>query len=350
MTKPTIYFSLLVVLPLSLLPLAWADLQTAAETMIGLEGKETMNILQLKGKEVVIQSDSDKIPKPSEVPNSPYGEIITLCTDGACGCNDDICKPEEIAKNLVYHILGIKGPVKKVIDDFMAEEGCILTKTGYRYGNDPDSFSCPRIDLSDLLKLRSGRAGWMYQSISRLVIVRLVELGSASNTFPIMALTICQEMKSQKGSDDNYQTTLATRVCGFDPSRFSLPRPTWSEAEKSMVEKALKHRLDAMEALKPRLDQKDLGEIPPAQEGPTPPVYPRIARESGWEGTVLIRVVVLADGNPGSISVHKSSGHAVLDEAAIEAVKKWKFTPAKDGNIPVRSVVEIPINFDLSKQ
>jgi len=81
-----------------------------------------------------------------------------------------------------------------------------------------------------------------------------------------------------------------------------------------------------------------------------PPIYPRIARESGWEGTVLVRVAVQPDGSPGLIKVRKSSGHEVLDKAAIEAVKKWKFSPAKDGNIPVRSVVEIPINFDLRKQ
>ncbi|MDA1305485.1 MAG: energy transducer TonB [Nitrospirae bacterium] len=251
----------------------------------------------------------------------------------------------------MYDLLDSEGPVKNVIDDFMAEEGCILTETGYRYDDGPDSFSCPRIDLSELVKLKFIRAGWMYQSISRLVIVRLVELGSANNTFPIMALTICQEKNSEKVSDDNYHTTLATRVCGFDPSRFSLPRPTWSDAgKKSMSGEALQHRLDAMETLKRGLDQQDRGEIPTSSGGTVPPVYPRIARESGWEGTVLIRVNVDADGNASKVKVQKSSGHAVLDEAAVDAVRKWKFSPAKDGNIPIRSVVEIPINFDLRKQ
>ncbi len=77
------------------------------------------------------------------------------------------------------------------------------------------------------------------------------------------------------------------------------------------------------------------------------PVYPRIARESGWEGTVLVRVTVQPDGSPDSIKVRKSSGHPVLDHAAIDAIKRWRFLPAKDGNIPIRSIVEIPINFDL---
>ena len=81
-----------------------------------------------------------------------------------------------------------------------------------------------------------------------------------------------------------------------------------------------------------------------------PPVYPRIARESGWEGTVVVRVVVQADGTPDIIQVRKSSGHQVLDDAATDALKNWQFVPAKDGNIPIRSIVEIPINFDLRKQ
>ncbi|MFB3137012.1 MAG: energy transducer TonB [Nitrospirales bacterium] len=40
----------------------------------------------------------------------------------------------------------------------------------------------------------------------------------------------------------------------------------------------------------------------------------------------------------------------MLDEAAAEAVSEWRFIPAKDGNIPIQSIVEIPIHFDLRKQ
>ncbi len=80
-----------------------------------------------------------------------------------------------------------------------------------------------------------------------------------------------------------------------------------------------------------------------------PPVYPRIAKQSGWEGTALVRVTVQANGKPEEIIIRRSSGHDVLDKAAIDAVKKWSFRPAKDGNIPIRSIVEIPIKFSLSK-
>ena len=78
-----------------------------------------------------------------------------------------------------------------------------------------------------------------------------------------------------------------------------------------------------------------------------PPVYPRMARESGWEGTVIVRVLVRTSGIPGDVQVRKSSGHSILDEAAAEAVRKWRFKPEQDGNIPIQKYVDIPLKFDL---
>jgi len=80
-----------------------------------------------------------------------------------------------------------------------------------------------------------------------------------------------------------------------------------------------------------------------------PPVYPPIAREAGWEGTVIVRVVIQPDGQTGDVQVRKSSGYPILDQSAIEAIQTWRFTPARDGHIPIRSLVDIPINFDLQK-
>ncbi len=77
------------------------------------------------------------------------------------------------------------------------------------------------------------------------------------------------------------------------------------------------------------------------------PEYPRAAREAGWEGTTVLQVLVLPDGTAGSVTLHKTSGYAVLDEAALTAVKAWRFIPAMDGNFPIKSVVRLPIRFDL---
>ncbi len=85
-----------------------------------------------------------------------------------------------------------------------------------------------------------------------------------------------------------------------------------------------------------------------ARSGNNPrPEYPRPAREAGWEGTTVLLVVIMPDGTVGSITLHKTSGYAVLDEAALTAVKTWRFIPAMDGSFPLKSVVRLPIRFDL---
>lgn len=78
------------------------------------------------------------------------------------------------------------------------------------------------------------------------------------------------------------------------------------------------------------------------------PIYPRIAKKSGWEGTVLVSVTVETNGRTSQVDVSRSSGHKVLDDAAVKAVKRWSFRPARDGNIPICSVVTIPLKFSLA--
>jgi protein TonB len=78
------------------------------------------------------------------------------------------------------------------------------------------------------------------------------------------------------------------------------------------------------------------------------PRYPSIAANRGWEGTVHLLVKVSAEGDSEEVTVQHSSGYDVLDEAAIEAVEKWKFIPAKRGETPVSSLVVVPINFVLN--
>ncbi|MGZ5526573.1 MAG: energy transducer TonB [Methylomonas sp.] len=78
------------------------------------------------------------------------------------------------------------------------------------------------------------------------------------------------------------------------------------------------------------------------------PKYPGIATSRGWEDTVRLLVKVSAEGDSEEVTVQHSSGYDVLDEAAIEAVEKWKFIPAKRGETPVSSSVVVPINFVLN--
>lgn len=78
------------------------------------------------------------------------------------------------------------------------------------------------------------------------------------------------------------------------------------------------------------------------------PKYPSMARSRGWQGEVLLRVSVSAEGFSDEVAVHRGSGHEVLDESAVEAVEKWRFIPARRGDTPVASSVIVPIIFTLN--
>lgn len=79
------------------------------------------------------------------------------------------------------------------------------------------------------------------------------------------------------------------------------------------------------------------------------PAYPERARRAGWEGTVTLRVLVDEEGKSKSLEVNRSSGFAVLDEAALETIKtRCRFKPARYGEKPVERWVEFPVVFKLA--
>jgi len=67
----------------------------------------------------------------------------------------------------------------------------------------------------------------------------------------------------------------------------------------------------------------------------------------GWEGKVILNVEVLAEGASGAVNVFRSSGHEVLDNAAINTVKSWRFTPARSAGRSITQWFKVPINFSL---
>lgn len=82
--------------------------------------------------------------------------------------------------------------------------------------------------------------------------------------------------------------------------------------------------------------------------GNPPPVYPDVARRRGWEGRVVLRVVVDVTGAPSDIAIGRTSGFRLLDESAIAAVQRWRFEPARLAGIPVVAAVEVPVAFRLT--
>lgn len=79
------------------------------------------------------------------------------------------------------------------------------------------------------------------------------------------------------------------------------------------------------------------------------PAYPISARRMGDEGKVLLRVRVSTDGSALAVQIGQSSGFPSLDEAARDAVLRWRFVPARRGNDAIESWVGVPIVFRLDR-
>jgi protein TonB len=77
------------------------------------------------------------------------------------------------------------------------------------------------------------------------------------------------------------------------------------------------------------------------------PRYPVAARRAGEQGAVTLRVLVSRDGSAARVDLEKSSGSAHLDAAARDAVKAWRFAPARRGGEPVESWMLVPVVFRL---
>ena len=78
-----------------------------------------------------------------------------------------------------------------------------------------------------------------------------------------------------------------------------------------------------------------------------PPTYPPLSRRLAEQGRVLVRVLVDSDGTPAKVELRESSGYHRLDQAAVAAIRRWRFVPARRGDQPVDAWVLVPIAFNL---
>ena len=88
----------------------------------------------------------------------------------------------------------------------------------------------------------------------------------------------------------------------------------------------------------------------PGVLGGTPPIYPKDALDRGLEGKVSLSVVVAEDGSVSSVSVAQSSGHEMLDAAAVRAMKRdWRFQPGLKEGKPAAGSVTVTFEFTSGK-
>ena len=86
---------------------------------------------------------------------------------------------------------------------------------------------------------------------------------------------------------------------------------------------------------------------PPVAMSPIRPLYPEIAQEAGIEGVVVVQAFIDKKGRVKETLILKGVPNTGLDEAAMEAIRKTRFRPAKQRERAVRVWISIPVNFKL---
>lgn len=135
--------------------------------------------------------------------------------------------------------------------------------------------------------------------------------------------------------------TLPAPAAPAKASRILRPRalPTGARPSSAAPEPAAVPAPLAQEAERPDTAPRQI------QGACSPPDYPARALRMGWSGTVLLSIDVSAAGTVSAVRVETSSGHDCLDQAAVAAVKRWRFHPAKLRGASVASTVNKPIEF-----
>lgn len=119
------------------------------------------------------------------------------------------------------------------------------------------------------------------------------------------------------------------------PARREAPEPPWERSAR-------------VPALRVAPSSSSV-ETPPSEISNPPPEYPELARRRGYEGSLLLDFEVRADGTCGEVRVLESSGHDVLDEAAVRAVRQWRFRPATRWGRPIASRQRLRVTFRLKE-
>lgn len=78
-----------------------------------------------------------------------------------------------------------------------------------------------------------------------------------------------------------------------------------------------------------------------------PPVYPRMSKRMGEQGTVIVRVFIGLQGTAEQAELRTSSGYDRLDKAALETVQRWRYVPGKRHGTPEAMWFNVPVRFVL---
>ena len=209
----------------------------------------------------------------------------------------------------------------------------------------------------------NGKRWALFLTISLFFHALLLFTDFHLETVHLPAVEICPikvslvEHEGKKGSlKESKAKRILKRVVG--KSR-KLKRKAVKAAKKSVPKAIRKKTASKAEAGEPKPVKKLHGQhsrkpsllsvsVIPPECTITKPSYPYVARLRRYQGRVLLRVLVDRDGRVSRVLVVKSSGHKVLDKAAVSAAKSWRCRPALSGGIRVPYWLEVPVVFRLS--
>ncbi len=120
-------------------------------------------------------------------------------------------------------------------------------------------------------------------------------------------------------------------------------KPKSVEPKKPAVQRTVTEKSQS-----PGLSNEPVMVTEPAIRNWVEPRYPRLAQRRNQQGVVMLDVIVDEQGNPVTVNVLESSGYPILDEAAVDAVKRWSFQPEQRNRQFVKSRVHIPVVFEIS--
>jgi protein TonB len=216
-----------------------------------------------------------------------------------------------------------------------------------------------RTAVAGVLPLVGPNAGWPRWRSSRLVLLLVVLIAhvvagalllgdrvrapAAESALPIEAELITDNQAPLAPVPPSVQLEQPPIEVVAPDIRITLPEPDFPSAVHLPPPAApAAPGPGPAELSAPRFDAAYLNNPPPA--------YPASARRLHEQGTVLLRVRVSAQGAPLEVLIDGSSGSPRLDEAAMAAVRQWRFVPAQRGAAPLEAWVLIPLEFVLHRQ
>lgn len=140
-----------------------------------------------------------------------------------------------------------------------------------------------------------------------------------------------EQIAAERAEVASQEVPSETRVAEATTSKAATRQPAAPASLASVAVPPLTSGFDTMEK--------------PSFANNVPPEYPVLAQQNGWHGTVLLRVVISEQGLVREVHVQTSSGHALLDDAAVRAVQTWRAQPARRGGRPVVTTEYLPVVF-----